>query len=140
MKTYVDASFDDKRNIAGIGIYIKDRQKERVFSIWTPSLSINEAELFAVYIGGILSSGQGEIYTDSQTAIQYINKGVADKPRTQEQYIRHKRCELWAYKIRKLNITPQKIKGHQKNMQTHSLGNQMADLLALKGRAKFYEK
>lgn len=140
MNVYTDASFDEKRNIAGIGVNIKDGQKERVYSLWVPALSVNEAELFAIYIGGILSEGRGTVYTDSESALTYINRWTKDKPRTKEQYIRHKRCEMWAYKIRKLSIFPEKVKGHQHKFQQHALGNEMADLLAKAGRAKFYGK
>lgn len=140
MIIYTDASWDSKRNIAGIGIYVKDGEKERVFSNWVPALSINEAELAALYIGGILTGGKGKVYTDSQTALSYIRGEIKEKARTREQYIRHKRCEMWAYKIRKLSIFPEKIKAHQHTFQTHALGNRMADLLSQAGRAKFYEK
>lgn len=140
MRAYCDASFDEKKGIAGIGITIINGQKRRTVSNWMVAQSINEAELFAVYLTGILTSGQGVIYTDSQTAISYINKEIKDKPRTKEQYIRHKRCEFWAYKIRKLGVNVEKIKAHETKFQTHSMGNRMADLLAMEGRAKYYER
>lgn len=140
MKAYCDASFDDKKGIAGIGVVIENGSKRRVVSNWIKARSNNEAELFAIHLASILTEGKGEIYTDSQTAISYINGEIKDKPRTREQYIRHKFCEFWAYQIRKCGITVEKIKAHQHKFQTHSMGNRMADLLANEGRAKFYER
>lgn len=138
MKTvvYTDASFDDKHNIAGIGIFIQKGYKERTFSLNTIAFSVNQAELYAIYIAGILTHGKALIYTDSQTAIAYINKTIKDKPRTREQYIRHKYCELLAYRIRLLNLTVQKVKAHQKDSQDKTIGNNIADLLARRGRNK----
>ena len=97
MQVYCDSSFDEKRQIAGIGITIIDGQKRRTFSNWI-------------------------------------------KARTKEQFINHKCCEYWAYKIRKQNVILEKIKAHQKVFQLHPMGNRMADLLANEGRAKFYER
>ena len=137
---YADSSFDERMNIAGIGIMIKKGEKERVYSTWIKAQSNNEAELFAVYLAGILTEQQGIIYTDSQTAIAYIAGNIKDKPRTKEQYIRHKHCELIAYKIRKLGLSVDKIKGHRRVYQSHAMGNNIADMLAKAGRAKFYER
>lgn len=140
IKAYCDSSFDEKRGIAGIGVVIEDGEKRRVVSNWIKAQSNNEAELFAIHLASILTEGEGKIYTDSQTAISYIKGEIKDKPRTQEQYIRHKHCEFWAYQIRKRGITPEKIKAHQHYYQTHCIGNRLADLLAQEGRAKFYER
>ena len=142
MKIYTDASYDQKKGIAGIGILVCKGQRRDFVSNWVEAKSINEAELKAIYLACVLSGGEPcEIVTDSQTALQYIEHGVKDKQRTQEQYIRHKHCEFMAYKIRKFkNITFAKIKGHQKSFQTQSMGNRLADVLANEGRAKFYER
>ena len=140
MKSYCDSSYDEKRGIAGIGVVIEDGSKRRVVSTWIEAHSNNEGELFAIHLASILTEGKGEIYTDSQVAISYIKDEIKDKPRTKDQFIRHKHCEYWAYQIRKRGIIPQKIKAHQHNFQTHSMGNRMADLLASEGRAKFYER
>lgn len=140
IKAYCDSSYDDKRGIAGIGVVIENGEKRRVVSNWIKARSNNEAELFAVHLASILTEGKGKIYTDSQTAIAYIKNEIKDKPRTQEQYIRHKHCEFWAYQIRKRGILPEKIKAHQSYYQTHCIGNRLADLLAQEGRAKFYER
>lgn len=139
MIIYADASFDDKYKIAGIGIYLVDGEKRRFYSNFIKCRTNNEAELFAIYIAGILSGGQGKIYTDSQTAISYINGEIKDKLRTKEQYINHKYCELYAYKIRKLNLaTIEKIKGHQQTYKYPAMGNRMSDLIAKEGLGKFY--
>lgn len=140
IKAYTDSSYDEKRKIAGIGIVIEKGQKRKITSTWIKAQSNNEAELFAIHLASILTEGKGVIYTDSQTAISYIKGEIKDKPRTKEQYIRHKHCEFLAYQIRRRGIMPEKIKAHQHKFQTHSMGNRMADLLANEGRAKFYER
>lgn len=140
IKCYCDSSYDERKGIAGIGVVIENGTKRRVVSNWIKAHSNNEAELFAIHLAGILTEGKGIIYSDSQVAIDYIERGVKDKPRTPEQYIRHKHCEFWAYQIRKRGLKVEKIKAHQKIYQTHSMGNRMADLLANEGGAKFYER
>ena len=118
MKAYCDSSYDDKRKIAGVGVVIEDGSKRRVVSNWIKAQSNNEAELFAIHLASILTEGKGEIYTDSQTAIGYIKGEIKDKPRTKEQYIRHKHCEFWAYQIRNRNINVTKIKAHQHKLRS----------------------
>ena len=141
MDIFVDSSFDEKRGIAGIGLYIKNGVKERCISNWIPTDNNNFSEMFGIYLASILMQGkQGTIYTDSQTALAYINNEVKDKPRTQEQYIRHQKMRVLAYKIRRLGCNIQKTKAHEKKYQKESVGNNIADLLAKNGRAKFYEK
>ena len=140
LTAYVDSSYVEKRKVAGLGILIKDGLKERIYSTYVLAESNNEGELFAIYLAGILTEQKGVIYTDSQTAISYIKREIKDKPRDKEQYIRHKRCELMSYKIRKLGIDIDKIKGHRHVYQSHAMGNNLADMLAKAGRAKFYEK
>lgn len=140
IKAYCDSSFDDKKGIAGIGITIIDGQKRRTICNWIKCRTNNEAELFAIHLSSILTHGKGIIYTDSQTAISYINKEIKDKPRTKEQYLNHKHCEYWAYQIRRRGVKIEKIKAHTHNFQTHYIHNRQADLLAREGRAKFYER
>ncbi len=140
IKVWVDSSYDDKRNIVGVGIVVQDGNKRRTYSNWTKARSNNAGELIAIHIGSILTHGQGIIYTDSQTAINYINKQIKDKPRTTDQYLNHKECEYWACQIRRRGIKVEKIKAHQHNFQTHSIGNRLSDLLAAEGRGKFYER
>ena len=140
MKIYTDSSFDNKNGIAGIGVLIINGQKRRSISTWIKCRTNNEAELFAIHLASILTHGNGVIYTDSQTAISYINKEIKDKPRTKEQFLNHKYCEYWAYQIRKREIQVDKIKAHTNNFQTHYIHNRQADLLANEGRAKFYEQ
>jgi len=138
MKVYCDSSYDERNNVAGIGITIENGQKRRTYSTWIKAHSNNEGELFAIHLASILSEGKGVIYTDSQTALAYIKGEIKDKPRSRQQYINHKHCEYWAYQLRRRGIIPEKIKAHQKNYQLHSFGNRLADLLANEGRAKFY--
>ncbi len=138
MIAYSDASYDEQKKVAGIGVYIKDGYRERVFSVWIKSRTVNEAELFAIHLASILTEGKAVIYTDSQTAISYINKEIKEKPRSKEQWLNHKYCQYWAAQINRRKINVRKIKGHLKLFQEHQLGNNMADLLAKKGRAKFY--
>lgn len=150
MKIYCDASFNNRHKVAGIGIVICNNQKERHLSFWIPAKNNNYAELWACYIGAILSGGQkADIYSDSQTALDYINgyrgREYYEKHKrewTREQYFEYKRMSLLAYKIRKVsdNISFVKIKAHQKYYQTHQIGNSQADLAAKKGIAKFFEK
>ena len=140
MKAFCDSSFDEKKGVAGIGIVVCDGQKRKVYSNWIVASSNNEAELFAIHLASILTEGKGIIYSDSQTAISYINNEIKDKPRTREQYIRHKMCEYWAYQIRQRGITVEKIKAHTSYFQTHLIGNRFPDLAANEGRAKFYER
>lgn len=140
---YTDASYDEKRKIAGWGV-VKEHHGNlgKPISNFGEFESINEAELFAIYQACILAGGsQAEIVTDSQSALSYIQKTVKDKERTKEQHIRHKRCEFWAYKIRKFkNCTFSKQKAHTGYYQTRSIGNEIADSSARFGRAKFYER
>ena len=142
MRIYTDASYDEKRKIAGIGILVCKGERRDLISNWCDALSINEAELKAIEIACILSGGEPcEVVTDSQTALQYIQEGVKDKPRSKEQYLRHKHCEFVACKVKKWkNVTFKKIKGHQNNFQKQSMGNRLADVLASEGRAKYYNR
>lgn len=140
IKAYADSSFDEKRQVAGIGVLIEEGEKRRVYSTFIRARTNNEGELFAVHLAGILTEGRGVIYTDSQTALSYISGQIKDKPRTREQYINHKHCEYWACQIRRRGLQVEKIKSHQNRYQSHALGNSLADLLAKRGRAKFYER
>lgn len=138
VKAYCDSSFNERLNMAGIGILIQDGQHEHNFYLFTKAPSNNWAELFAIKMAGILTHNQAEIYTDSQTAIQYINKQISDKERSKKQYIIHKQCELLAWEIRAQNLHIEKIKAHTHNFQLHSMGNRMADLLARRGLARYF--
>lgn len=104
MKIFTDASFDEKRQIAGIGIYMMRGASNRTISHWIRTDNVNYAELWAIYQASILGLGKDcTIYTDSMTAIQYINGAEnTEKPRTQAQYIRMRQMQVLAYKIRRL--------------------------------------
>lgn len=141
IKAFVDASFDADKKVCGIGIYIQDGVKQRTVSNWMHADSINFGEMWAIYTACILLHGRNAIvYTDSQTALQYLTQGVKDKPRTREQYIRHRQMQVLAYKIKKLGVAVDKVKAHQKTCSIVATANGTADILAKMGRAKFYEK
>lgn len=140
MKIFTDASLDEKKGIAGIGIYIMKGASNRTISHWIETDNINYAELWAIYMAAILAHGKDcTIYTDSMTAISYINGNEnIEKIRTQKQYIRHKRMQLLAYKIRRLKPNIIWTKGHLKYFQEIPIGNQIADNLSKQGRMKYY--
>ena len=92
-----------------------------------------------MYQAAILMGGkEGTIYTDSMTAVQYINNQIKDKPRTREQYENHQRMRLMGYKIRKLGANVEWTKGHVANFKSKSVDNALADALAKQGRSKYY--
>ena len=139
MEIFVDASLDEKKGIAGVGIYVMRGASNRTISQWYKTDDVNEAELWGIYIASILGHGKDcTIYTDSKTALAYVQKEVKEKPRTFEQHIRHKKMELLAYKVRKLNPKIEWIRGHCKFYQKQYIGNNIADKLAHQGRAKYY--
>lgn len=141
IKAYVDASFDEANKVCGMGIFIQDGVKQRTISNWIHADSINFGEMWAIYTACILLNGRdATVYTDSQTALQYLTQGVKDKPRTREQYIRHRQMQVLAYKIKKLGVAVDKVKAHQKACNKTNTSNGLADMLAKMGRAKFYEK
>lgn len=67
MKIFIDSSFDDKKEIAGIGIIIeKNGVIKKPISNYIQAPSNNYAELWACYLGAILSGGaECTIYSDS---------------------------------------------------------------------------
>lgn len=139
MKVWVDSSFDEFRKVAGIGLYIEDGARQKVVSNWIPCPSNNYAELYAVYIGAILSHGNGAtIYTDSECALDYVKNRVRNKERTPEQYKIHQMMRVLAYKIRTLKPTVEKVKAHSRQVKMLEIGSNMADISARQGRAKYY--
>lgn len=139
MEIFCDCSYDSKNKVAGIGLLIKDGVKQKNISNWVPAEDNNFGEIWAVYQAAILMGGrEGTIYTDSQTALFYVQDKVKDKPRTKEQYIKHQQMRLMGYKIRKLGVNVEWVKGHVGNFQQKSIDNALADCLAKQGRSKFY--
>lgn len=138
MIVHCDSSYDDKRGIAGIGIVIQNGVKQRTISNWLHCPSNNYGELFAIYLGAILSHGKGIIYTDSECALAYIEGRIKEKPRTAEQYRIHQMMRVLAYKINLLKPEVRKIKAHTGYMKYLEIGNAMSDLLAKQGKAKYY--
>lgn len=141
IKAFVDASYDNAKKVCGIGIFIQDGVKQRTVSNWLQTDSNNYGELWAIYTACILLHGKdATVYTDSQTALQYLTTGVKDKPRTREQYIRHRNMQVLAYKIKKLGVAVSKVKAHQRTCNSSATSNNVADMLARLGRSKYYEK
>lgn len=139
MEIFCDCSFDSKNKIAGIGLLIKDGVKQKTISNWIQAPDNNFGEIWAVYQAAILMGGRdGVIYTDSQTALAYVQDRIKDKPRTREQYENHQRMRLMGYKIRKLKANVEWTKGHVGNFKQKSVDNALADALAKQGRSKFY--
>lgn len=139
MEIFCDCSFDSKNKIAGIGLLIKDGVKQKTISNWIQAPDNNFGEIWAVYQAAILMGGRdGVIYTDSQTALAYMQNKVKDKPRTREQYENHQRMRLIGYKIRRLKANVEWTKGHVGNFKQKSVDNALADALAKQGRSKFY--
>ena len=140
MKIFTDSSLDENKGICGIGIYIVKGASNRTISHWIETNDNNYGELWAIYMAAILAHGKDcTIYTDSMTAISYINGNEnIEKIRTQKQYIRHKRMQLLAYKIRRLKPKIIWTKGHLKYFQEIPIGNQIADNLSKQGRMKYY--
>jgi ribonuclease HI len=131
IKAYVDSSWRD--GIAGYGVFIRDGYKERIFSNWIKTDNNNYGELWAIYQAAIFCAcHDAVIYTDSQTALAYINKTITDKKRTPEQYIRHQQMKVLAYKINRLGVRVEHVKGHQRK----EYDNNLADLLARRGLDK----
>ena len=138
---YTDSSYSDKDGVAGIGVVIDKGVKLSPMSNWIPCLDNNYAELFAIYVAGIMMGGSGVVYTDSQCAIDYLEGKVReDKPRTHQQYIKHQQRKVLAYKIKKLNIEVRKVKAHTRNFKLEELNNNDADIQAKRGLAKFYAR
>lgn len=141
MIAYTDASFNMKNKVGGWGVVIQDGLKERHYSSWIPCEDVNYVELFAIYIAGILLEGKGKVYTDSQTAISYIKGEIRDeKPRTHQQYINHQKMRVLAHKINKLNLDVVKIKAHSRIIEDKAINNNIADLCARKGLAKYFQR
>ena len=132
IKAYVDSSWKD--GIAGFGVYmVTNGVKERFFSNWIKTDNNNYGELWAIYQAAIFCANRDAvIYTDSQTALAYINGTVKDKERTPEQYIRHQQMKVLAYKINRLGVRCEFVKGHQHN----EYDNNLADFLSKKGLDK----
>jgi ribonuclease HI len=138
---YSDASFDNQEKVAGIGVVVDKGVKLSPMSNWIPCMDNNYAELFAIYIAGIMMGGSGVVYTDSQCAIDYIEGKIReDKPRTHQQYIKHQQKKVLAYKIKKLNLEVIKVKAHTNNFKMEELNNNDADIQAKRGLAKFYAR
>lgn len=145
---YTDSSYNDKHRVAGIGCVIIEGQSRKILSNYQKLSSNNEGELFAIWFA-LLTCPNKEVtlYTDSQSAINYINgnypKNNPHRPLTLEQKENRARLKIWSYKIRQLlknnpSFRVEHIKAHTNRYQFHYMQNQMADLLAKEGVAKYF--
>lgn len=132
---FTDANID-KKGIAGIGIVIIENGKRKEYALYTKCRTINAAELFAVHLANILTHGQAAIYTDSQTAISYIEGNIKEKPRTREQYLNHLECKYWAYQVKRSPCKALKVKAHTNRRNELAANNKLADTLAVLGYLK----
>jgi ribonuclease HI len=147
VKIYTDSSYDDKKRIAGIGCVIIRGSERHIFSNNFKASTNNEGELFAIWFAlNLCPNEKVTLYTDSLSAINLIeNPNPKDKTLTPEQRENRARCRYWAYKIRQQiknldSFEVEHIKAHTGKFQQHYINNQLADLLAREGRAKFYEQ
>lgn len=141
MKIFTDSSFDENKNVCGIGMYIENNGVNTTISNFIYTNDNNYGEMYAIYLAALLGHGKNcTIYTDSLTAVDYIEDHIKEKPRTNEAFERHQRLKLMAYKIRQLKPDIRWVKGHKKCYQQICIGNQLADILAKQGRAKLYER
>lgn len=143
MIIYTDSSYNERFGIAGIGCLIIDGEKRRIFSNWIKLPNNNAGELYAIYYALIIASqatGSHTVYTDSQTAIAYINGSIKEKPLTPQQQKNRLECQKWAYRInhfKPTGLTIEKVKAHTGHYQTKAINNAMADLLAKEGIVKY---
>lgn len=143
MKIYTDCSFLEKERIAGLGLRVIDGQKETSYSNWIKAPSNNYGELFAIYEACILSGGVDcTIYTDSQTALDFIHNRIKKKSRcdfrNEEQFYAYQMMRVLAYRVRKVspNIKFEKVKAHRRDHKLEHLNNSIADSLAKLGVLK----
>lgn len=143
MIIYTDSSYNDKHGIAGIGCLIIDGEKRRIYSNWIKIENNNLGELYAIYYALTIASaeeGPHTIYTDSQTAIGYIEGTIKDKSGSPQQIKNRLQCKMWAHRINRIipeGIKIEKVKAHTGHYQFSAINNAMADLLAKEGVVKF---
>lgn len=143
MIIYTDSSYNEKHGVAGIGCLIIDGEKRRIFSNWIKLPNNNAGELYAIYYALTIASsatGPHTVYTDSQTAIAYINGTIKEKPLTPQQQKNRLECQKWAYRINHFKpegLTIEKVKAHTGHYQIKAVNNAMADLLAKEGIVKY---
>lgn len=147
MEIYTDCSFLEREQIAGLGVHIIDGQKQRSYSNWIKAPSNNYGELFAIYEACILSGGvECTIYTDSQTALDFINNTIPIKSREEfksdKHYHTYQNMRVVAYRIRKVspNIKFAKVKAHRRDYRKGHINNSIADLLAKMGVSKYMDR
>lgn len=144
MEIYTDCSFLEKEHIAGLGVHIIDGQKQKSYSNWIKAPSNHYGELFAIYEACILSGGvECTIYTDSQTALDFIHNNIKRKSRgdfkSENHYYAYQMMRVLAYRVRRVspNIKFEKVKAHRRDYRIGHINNSIADLLAKKGISKY---
>lgn len=150
LEIWTDSSYCQEKKIAGIGLVIKRHGKYNSIPSWTPASSNNYGEMWAIHQAGVLAGGSKcIIYTDSQTALDYINgirgKEYEAKHRsswTKFQYYEHKRLQFLAYRIKRMspNLSFEKVKAHQKDLKALHICNNMADSSAKLGVIQFLSR
>jgi ribonuclease HI len=147
MEIYTDSSYNEKNKVAGIGIHIINGVKSRQISNFIPVPNNNLGEMWAIYVAAIVSGYKpATIYTDSLTALGFLNGTIQKKTRTdfktEEQWINHNQMRVLAYKIKRANpnLKFEKVKAHRKDFKLDHLNNSMADILAKKGVAKYLSR
>lgn len=134
MKIFVNTSLD--KDIIGIGLYVEDKNNNQTISQYYKTNDINEAELWGIYQASILGYGKDcIIFTNSKTAIKYIQKEYKNEAKTKEEYMQNKKCEYLSYKIRRLKT---KIKYTHEYINSNELpwGNTVSNYLAQKSKEK----
>lgn len=127
---WVDASYDEKTQDAGLGILIRDiiphGIKETAYRIKTKAVDNNQAELLAILYGvrNLDNFDKLHIITDSQIAIDCI-KNPDGRPDKYTFIVReiYKALEGKTWKI-------YHKKGHSKNNDRYSLRQNYTDALA----------
>lgn len=140
IKIYTDSSFNEKYRVAGIGVVIQNGPDKKVLNNSIKVSNNNIGEMCAIWYALNIArrySGPIEIYTDSQTAINYINGFTPkNKELTLEQKINRLELKKWAYRINKIKPDDCQIihvKAHTGKYSDHAINNAIADLAAKNG-------
>lgn len=131
---YTDSSFNDKYRVAGVGVVMDFGVEKKMFKNCFNLPNNNTGELAAIWFALSIARKYNPpfiIYTDSQTAIDYIN-GVAEKKKelTAEQLKNRLELKKWAYRIKKIMPNDCQIihiKAHTGHHNDHATNNDHAD-------------
>lgn len=134
IKIYTDSSFNDKYKVAGVGVVIDLEIEKKLFKNCFKLPNNNTGELAAIWYALSIARKYKPpfiIYTDSQTAIDYIN-GVAEKKKdlTPEKIRNRLELKKWAYRIKKImpiECQILHIKAHTGHHNDNAVNNAHAD-------------